>query len=476
MRNFLFLLINGKPQEIRGRQVFSNLSDFLRTERSWVGTKVVCAEGDCGACTVLIGKPGPDGITYRPINSCIQQMHQLDGCHVITVEGLQGPHGLHSIQRSMIRCHGAQCGFCTPGFVTALAGLLEENTAPEPTRIRDALTGNLCRCTGYEPIIKAAMEVDPADHHPLHELYPPDAILRALAPYAATPVAIEADGRHLASPLTLDDAVAFKTAHPEAVVIQGGTDVGVWCNKRGFIPPAVLTLSKIAALHDLKIRDGVAVVGAAVTLHALEAFFEHRVPAFHAILRRFGSPQIRYSGTLAGNLINASPIADSLPFLHVMGARLMLAGPHGTRAVAIGSFYRAYKTMDMAADEILASVHIPLPAQGEVLRLYKVSKRRDMDIATFTAAIRLTQSQGRIEHADIACGGVGPVVVRLTKTEQSLRGQAFTEATFARAGQIARSEIEPISDVRGSRGFRLQLAENILSKFYHEQTAGEVRT
>lgn len=473
MRNSLFLHINGKPIDVRGDLAFVTLSDFLRQELAAVGTKVVCAEGDCGACTVLIGRPEQGQMVYRPINSCIQQMHQLDATHVITVEGLRTPDRLHAIQQSMIRCHGAQCGYCTPGFITTLAGLLEETPTPTASRVRDALTGNLCRCTGYEPIIKAALEVDPQSHRSLNALYPPEELCSQLESHATTPVRLESGDRRFSSPISIADAVAFKAANPGSVIVQGGTDVGVWCNKRAFIPAAVLSLAKIPGLDRVEVRDGVAKIGASVKLHALEEFFAERVPAFQRILRRFGSPQIRHAGTLAGNIINASPIADTLPFLYVMEARIELTGLTGSRLVDIQSFYRGYKNIDLSPDEILTGIDLPLPATDEVVELYKVSKRRDMDISTFTAAIRLTEKGRRIESARIAYGGVGPVILRLPQTELALQGQPMTEATFARAGMLARSEITPIDDVRGSRQYRLQLAENILRKFYHEHTGKE---
>lgn len=474
MRDALLFYVNGAPVEIRGADAFRTLTGYLRTLRRLTGTKVVCEEGDCGACTVLIGRAEGDALRYRPVNACIQHLYQLDRAHVVTVEGLT-PHGaLSAVQASMVAHHGAQCGFCTPGFITAMTALYEDEAPRTEQAARDGLTGNLCRCTGYEPILKAALAVNPADVPRLNDLYPPAEMRAAFAAAAAVPVRIEAGVRMFYSPTAVEDAARFRAEHPEAVIVQGGTDVGVWCNKRDYVPGVVLGLSQIPDLDRIAVRDGMMEVGGTAPLHALTAAVRDLVPAFHGILELFGSPQIRYAGTLAGNIANGSPIADTLPFLYVMEATLVLAGVNGPRHVGIGDFYRGYKTFDLAPGELIAQVRIPLPAPGETLHLYKVSRRKDLDISTFTAAFRMTERDGRIETIRIAYGGVGPVVLHLPQTEAFLVGQPITPEAFAQAGAIAREEIAPISDVRGSQDFRLLLAETVMEKFYHEIIGAEV--
>ncbi|HEU4522569.1 MAG TPA: FAD binding domain-containing protein, partial [Thermoanaerobaculia bacterium] len=395
---------------------------------------------------------------------CIQFLFQLDGTHVITVEGLS-KNGLTPLQESMVRCHGAQCGYCTPGFIMAMAAMFEGPPASGlgPRDVADALTGNLCRCTGYEPIIKAALEVE--GQPTIDELYPPAPIARALS--GGGPVRIG----NFFKPATLEEAIEFKAAHPKCVIVQGATDFGVWCNKRGFVPEAVLSLDGIDGLDELRVGADELVVGGRTTLAAIEEAVAERVPELARILDRFGSPQIKNAGTLAGNIANASPIADSLPFLYVMGATLELTGRGGARSVPIDKFYRGYKTLDLAADEIITRIRIPLPAPSDILRLYKVSKRSHLDISSFTAAILMRRSGEKVESVRIAYGGVGPVILRLPRTEDFLSGRAFSQQTFDEAGLIARDEITPISDVRGSRDYRLLLAANILRKFYHEASA-----
>jgi xanthine dehydrogenase small subunit len=271
-----------------------------------------------------------------------------------------------------------------------------------------------------------------------------------------------------AKPVNLASAVAFKRDHPNTVIVQGATDFGVWRTKRDFQPGAVLSLDGIDGLSDVTIEGDTLVAGGRVSLARFEASVRELVPAMDSIMDRFGSPQIKNAGTLAGNIANASPIADTLPFLFVTHAVLELTGSDGARHVPIREFYKGYKTLDLRPDEIITRIRIPLPHDGETLRLYKISKRSHLDISTFTAAMLMKRTDGRVDTIRIAYGGVGPVVLRLGRTEEFLAGRPFDLDTFAAAGEIAREEIAPISDVRGAREFRLQLAGNILSRFYYD--------
>ncbi len=481
MRNRLLLYINGKRHDVSGNTAFMTLSDYLRYDQGATGTKVVCAEGDCGACTVLLGRLEGDGLVYKPVNACIQYLYQLDCAHVVTVEGLKPGPELNAVQDAMMACHGAQCGYCTPGFIVAMCGLFDARKqcqSAEPVSesdIRNALTGNLCRCTGYEPIIKAGLSVEEGKITGLHQLYPPDRMIAAFREALGQGVEIEGrnfDGqpRRIMVPATLAQAVTLKASHPQATLIQGGTDISVVCNKRGFEPQSVLSLSNLseAELTDIVVQDGLLTVGAKASLARLEDVSRETCPELHAILQTFGGPQIKQAGTLAGNVANGSPIADTLPFLMVMDAEVELTGPQGARRVNLNAFYTGYKQNVMAPDELITRFFCPLPGPDEVLKLYKISRRRHLDISTFTAAIRLRRDGDRIGQIRVAYGGVGPTVVRLPRTEAFLTGRPATLATMEAAGAVAVSEISPLSDVRGSREFRNQLAENILQKFYYD--------
>ncbi len=492
-RNHLLLFLNGKRREVHGGDCFLSLSDYLRYRYGLVGTKIVCSEGDCGSCTVLIGRPEGKAFHYRPVDSCIQFMFQLDGTHVVSVEGLngrppegEGKHGANvemtAVQHAMIHCHGSQCGFCTPGFVVAMTGLCEEANGYKPTEEdwRHGLTGNLCRCTGYTPILEAGRHIASQEIKKLNELYRPAAMLKELAAVAKDAVELHsADDeirpeRRACCPTTLAQAIEYRRAHPQCKVVAGATDVGVQLNKRVIEPAMFLDLNRVAELEKLEVDqtpDGgrAIVAGARASWTQLLELCQDEVPQFAEILSVFGSPQIRHVGTIGGNIINASPIADSIPFLFVTEAELELAGPSGRRKVNINNFYQGYKKFDLKSDELLASIRIPLPQPSEILRLFKVTRRRDLDISTFTAAVRLKLDGDTISQAAVSYGAVAPTVLRLRKTEQFLTGKPFTDETMDEAGEQAIAEITPISDVRGTADYRYQLARNVLLKLYHEQ-------
>jgi len=448
MRTHILLTVNGHEHRVAGADAFTTLANWLRYDRGATGTKIVCEEGDCGACTVLVRRGTGD---FVPINSCIQIVAQLDGASIVTVEGLR----MNAVQESMVAQHGAQCGYCTPGFVVAMSALFETNDRVDEKRVRDGLTGNLCRCTGYEPIIKAALAVDGAAMPKLRDVYPAPAD-------DAESVRVE----NFFVPATLAEAIAFKRDHSGCTIIQGATDVGVWMTKRNFAAPALLSLTKLHDLEELREENGAIVAGANVSLARFESFIETRIPELFRILNVFGSPQIKNAGTLIGNIANGSPIGDTLPYLFVSDAQLELSGSDGTRRVAVSAFYLGYKKFDLRPDEIITRVVVPIVEDR--VKLYKVSRRKDLDISAFTAAIRLRVAGGVIEEARVAYGGVAPTVVRLPRTEQLLAGKPPLLDLFERAGVVARGEVTPISDVRGSAGYRAQLAENIMAKCWFD--------
>lgn len=477
MRDHLLFYINSERVEVRGHDAFLTVSDFVRNRRRLTGTKVVCAEGDCGACTVLVGRLHGSTLRYEPIDACITFVHQVDLCHVVTVEGLTPDSGIGPVQRAMVDYFGSQCGFCTPGFVVAMTALFESdedanNDALSEAALRQGLSGNLCRCTGYLQILEAGRSLRRRDVPSISGLYPSSAIAEELRTLSAEPVTVEAcDGEYrLFLPTDLQDAVEIKSRHPSATVIAGATDLGVQYNKGTIDPRIVLGLGGILSFGDVSIADGVLLIGAGATWAKIERFAQTRIPELYRILSVFGAPQIRNRATIGGNLANASPIADSLPFLFVMDADIQLIGASGTRRIPIREFYTGYKQTAMREDELIARVMSPLPTQDETLRLYKLSKRKDLDISTLTAGILVRRDGERITRARLAYGGAGPVVLPLPRTEEFLVGREMTEDVMRQAGKLARTEIAPISDVRGSAEFRSQLAENLLLKFFHDSS------
>lgn len=474
MLDHVLIWINGRRHEIRGREAFLSLSDFLRRALGLVGTKIVCSEGDCGACTVLVGRVAADGsrLVYHPVDSCIQFLFQLDGAHVVTVEGLGGEANPSPVQQAMIEHHGSQCGYCTPGFVVAMTGLLEEREQLDDVTMRCGLTGNLCRCTGYSPILEAGRQVDIGQHERIEQRFPSGAMIAEIQRRRGEVIEVttswDGEQRTFISPPDLEAALNAIDVHPQATLVAGATDIGVRINKSLTIPPVIIDLNRVEELAGARIESGELVLGARTNWTTIADICRDAVPEFHKIISVFGAPQIRHVGTIGGNVANASPIADSLPFLHVMEATLELRSTRGTREMNINDFYRGYKQFDLRPGELITRVRVPLPVEDELLKLYKVSRRRDLDIASFTAAIRLRLDGENISRAAIAFGAVGPTVIRARKVEAFLRGREFNEQTMREAGKIAVSEVTPISDVRGSAEYRYRLTRNILRKFWHE--------
>lgn len=489
MRDFLHLFINGEEIRVSGNKAFMTLSDFLREKLALVGTKIVCSEGDCGACSVLVGRQTNDSrsFVYRSLDSCIAFLYQLDRTHIVTVEGLGGDANLSAIQNAMVRCHGSQCGYCTPGFITTIHGLFEENRDGsgsdrsdqilDEETLRVGLSGNLCRCTGYVQIIEAAQSISPSDVERIGDLYPAGSIVEAFESVGGDDVQVVAKENGLIKtvylPRTFDQAVAFKSKYTGARIVTGATDVGVQSNHGHPVGSTILSMKNVGGIAKVETTENEIVIGSGASWTQVLDHVREIYPEFADILLRFGSPQIRNMGSVAGNLANASPIADCIPFLYVIDAKLVLASSRGRRVVDVKNFYQGYKQTDLQVDELIESIHCPRPKPNEILKLCKVSKRRDMDISTFTAAMRLTMSGNTIVTASVALGGVGPTVIRATRSESALIGMPLTLEVMRTAGVAARSEIHPISDVRGSEFYRGQLAENIFVKWFHELSGSQ---
>ena len=477
MRDYILIYVNGQRYQIAGKQGFQSLSDFLRYDLGKVGTKVVCAEGDCGSCTVLIGRVRNSQMRYEGINSCIQYLYQLDCTHIITVEGLKDEDKiLHPIQKAMVDSAGSQCGYCTPGFVMALAAMIETGEELSRHSVQEGLTGNLCRCTGYEQIIDAGISLNKKIIPKASKHYNNEKIFADIKKHVEQSVFCEYEKKwngeveqiHFFVPATLEEALEFKQKQKKVIIVAGGTDISVQINKDRIEPNSIMSLTHLNGLEILEIKNKAVIVGAKVTWSELGEFCLKNLPELAEIISIFASRQIKNAATLAGNIANASPIADSIPFLHVIDAEIELTSSDGTRWVKVKRFYHGYKKTEMKPEELITRVRWNLPNPEVVLKLYKVSKRKDLDISTFTAGILLNVKKGKIQNARLAFGGVAPIVLRLRKTEEFLKSKPMLATIFKEAGQLAREEISPISDVRASSDYRLQLAENIMLKFYRE--------
>lgn len=468
MRDFIVLTINKQRHEIRGSEAFMMLADYLRIKAGLCGTKIVCAEGDCGACTVLCSRPELGPLKeFKPINACIILVAQLDCAHILTVEGLKEKNKLSPVQEALAYAHASQCGFCTPGFVMALTALnLKTNKKLTTQNIKNSLTGNLCRCTGYEAIIKAAQEI---------KIDSSQAFEKFLVTETNNLGSVQINNKNsqvFFAPSDLQEASLWLKNNPGAQILGSSTDIGVGVNKNKINLAYTLSLHRIRELYSIEKQGQSIKVGARVLLSDLRDFCLNLVPEFARFLNIFASPQIKNMATLIGNVANASPIADTPPFLMVSQATLSVLSHAGSRVIPMGELYVGYKRLSLAPDELITHISFELPAQNNFLRLYKISQRRDLDIATVNAAfcceLDTSDKIPLIKNARFALGGVAPCVIRVTKTEELLLGQKLDQKLIEEALEQIQLEIMPLDDLRGSASFRRVLIDGLLRRYFQE--------
>ena len=471
----LRFLRRGQPVALVNVPPDRTLLSVLREDLGCTGTKEGCGEGDCGACTVVLGEARGGELQYRAINSCIRLAHSIDGMALWTVEDLAQPDGsLHPAQEAMVECHGSQCGFCTPGFVMSLFGMYQNSKDGKGITREQAqadLSGNLCRCTGYRPILDAAQQMGQL---PLPAGCAVDeaatvAALRALKMKPA------ADGPYL-RPTTLSELLQARAAHPQAQVVAGTTDVGLWVTKMHKRFPQVLDVTAARELQRVESYPHHIAIGAAVTLTDAFAALVKERPQLLSFSQRFAGLPVRNSGTLGGNVANGSPIGDSMPLLIALGASVVLmrwkktkaGGEIAHRELRLEDLYTGYRSNVMRPDELLCWIKVPRPTGHALEKVYKISKRFDDDISAVCLAIQMTVKAGVVQQISIGAGGVAATPARARQTEAALLGQTWNEDTVMAATAALRAEFQPISDMRASAAYRQTVLGNLLRRFWLE--------
>ena len=471
-RNAIRFILNAEDVVLEDLQSGDTLLDFLRLRRQLKGTKEGCAEGDCGACTVLVGRLQDAALHYVSVNACIRFLASLDGCHVVTVEHLSPRGGaLHPVQQAIVDHHGSQCGFCTPGIVMSLYALWMETPKPTREQVETSLQGNLCRCTGYAPIIRAALAMPsyrdpPADAERSER---EDILARLTAWQDHKRVEIRRAQDHIILPGTTSDLAQALESYPAATIIAGATDVGLWVTKlMRSISPAI-HISHLSELKQITLQSDHIQIGAGASYSESAPVLNVEFPHLAQFWNRIAGWQVRNMGTLGGNIANGSPIGDMPPVFIALGATLTLRSKNKRRSLPLENYFLAYSKQDRHPGEFIETLTLPRRSPDSLNAAYKVSKRRDDDISSVCVGFHIgLDSTGKIRTARVAFGGMAGVPKRAAAAEKTLLGKRFTEDNLHAAAQTLPQDFTPLSDGRASANYRMQVAQNLFSRFYND--------
>lgn len=478
-RNTLRFILNDEDIALTDVPPTQTLLDFLRLEKRLRGSKEGCAEGDCGACTVLIGRMRGGELVYEGVTACITFVGSLDATHVVTIEHLSSPGGpLHPVQQAMLDFHGSQCGFCTPGIVMSLYALWMRAPSPATAEIEQALQGNLCRCTGYSPIVRAAKAISTYGELEKDPLVAHRAAIEARITALRDGKRLEiGEGKdRLIVPASVDDLAEVYAAEPGATLVSGATDVGLWVTKFMRDIGPLIFIGEIPELHHVEAFGGAVKLGAAVTYTEAADVITQHFPQLGELWYRIGGDQVRNMGTVGGNIANGSPIGDTPPALMALGADVILRRGSERREVKLREFFIAYGKQDRQPGEFVESITIPLLPAGEQFACYKVTKRRDEDISALCGAFRVfINEDGNVGMVRVAFGGMAATPRRAVTVEEALIGKPWDAATIETAAAAFAEDFQPISDMRASAEYRMLAAQNLLRRFYLETTGSDVR-
>jgi len=479
MNNIIKFLLDDNVVEIdfskeKNLSPTTTVLNYLRGLSSHKGVKEGCAEGDCGACTIVLGELYSEKkIKYTAADSCLVFLPMIHGKQLITVENLSqkkdGKVILHPVQEAMVNSFGSQCGYCTPGFIMSLFALYKNHNNPSREIIEDSLSGNLCRCTGYQSILESAMKAcskNGLDHFTGRESMTIK-ILKEISKERTT-IHINSSKQDYFHPFTLDDALMLRKHYRNAIVINGATDIALRQTKRNEVIPEIIDLSGVEELKIYDEEENGFYFGAGISIEKMKNICESQFPALYDILKVFGSLQIRNLATIGGNIGSASPIGDTLPVLFAKKARVILQSSRSRREIEIEDFIKGYRKTVLKDDELITSVFIPKPGKNEIIKSFKISKRKDLDISTVSLASKLVLDRNNVKEIILAYGGMAETTRRAKKTEEYFKGKEWNRKNIDEAMKIVREEFTPITDARASAEFRKIASGNLLMKMFIE--------
>jgi len=466
-KSIIKFLFNAKVFEINNPDPNQTILNFVRTTLKKTGTKEGCAEGGCGACTVVVGQLKNNDIEYKAINSCISFLPFLDGKQLLVVEDLVSNEGnLHPVQEAMVKYHGSQCGFCTPGFVMSLFSMFKNNKNYNNELIKDSISGNLCRCTGYRPIVDAAKslnKISKIDQFSKNK----KKTINLLKKISSKKIVIHNDNKKYFSPKTIKELKKVIKKNPNADFLSGGTDLSLKVTKERKDVENIINLTDVSELNFIKRKRNFIEVGAATPLIKFEKFIEKYYPDFNLVLKRYGSVQIRNVGTIGGNIATASPIGDTLPILLSLNAELIVGTTKKNKKILINEFFISYRKTKLKKGEFIHSIKIPLYKKN-IFKAYKISKRFDDDISSLCASFNLEINKNKIKNVFIAFGGMAEIPKRAKNCEKILKNKHLSIDNFLKAGNFLEKDFDPLSDVRATKNYRMIVAKNLLIKCFHE--------